>query len=52
MTLGTADSVVPYHVLIVAYYERVIERLGGLDKAQSFFRFDVGLADGGGPDIN
>jgi feruloyl esterase len=43
MTLGTADS-----------YERVIERLGGLDQAQSFFRFYVvpGLAHGGGPGIN
>lgn len=53
MTLGTADSVVPYHASI-DYYERVIERMGGLDKAQSFFRFYVvpGLAHGGGPGIN
>ena len=53
MTLGTADSVVPYHASI-DYYERVIERLGGLDKVQSFFRFYVvpGLAHGGGPGIN
>ena len=53
MTLGTADSVVPYHASI-DYYERVIERLGGLDQAQSFFRFYVvpGLAHGGGPGIN
>ena len=53
MTLGTADSVVPYHASI-DYYERVIERLGGLDKTQSFFRFYVvpGLAHGGGPGIN
>ncbi len=53
MTLGTADSVVPYHASI-DYYERVIDRLGGLDKAQSFFRFYVvpGLAHGGGPGIN
>lgn len=53
MTLGTADSVVPYHASIY-YYERVIERLGGLDQAQSFFRFYVvpGLAHGGGPGIN
>ena len=53
MTLGTADSVVPYHASIV-YYERFIERLGGLDQAQSFFRFYVvpGLAHGGGPGIN
>jgi feruloyl esterase len=53
MTLGTADSVVPYHAS-VDYYERVIERLGGLHKVQSFFRFYVvpGLAHGGGPGIN
>ena len=53
MTLGTADSVVPYHASI-DYYERVIEHLGGLDKAQAFFRFYVvpGLAHGGGPGIN
>ena len=53
MTLGTADSVVPYHASI-DYYERVIERLGGLDPVQSFFRFYVvpGLAHGGGPGIN
>ena len=53
MTLGTADSVVPYHASI-DYYERVIERLGGLDQKQSFFRFYVvpGLAHGGGPGIN
>lgn len=53
MTLGTADSVVPYHASI-GYYERVIEQLGGLDKVQSFFRFYVvpGLAHGGGPGVN
>ena len=53
MTLGTADSVVPYHASI-DYYERLIERLGGLDKAQSFFRYYVvpGLAHDGGPGIN
>jgi feruloyl esterase len=53
MTLGTADSVVPYHASI-DYYERVIERHGGLDQAQSFFLFYVvpGLAHGGGPGIN
>ena len=53
MTLGTADSVVPYHAS-VDYYERVIERFGGLEKVQSFFRFCVvpGLAHGGGPGIN
>ena len=53
MTLGTADSVVPYHASI-DYYERVIDHQGGLDQAQSFFRFYVvpGLAHGGGPGIN
>lgn len=53
MTLGTADSVVPYHASI-DYYERVIDHLGGLDQVQSFFRFYVvpGLAHGGGPGIN
>ena len=53
MTLGTADSVVPYHASI-DYYDRVIDHLGGLDLAQSFFRFYVvpGLAHGGGPGIN
>ena len=53
MTLGTADSVVPYHASI-DYYERVIERFGGLPLAQSFFCFYVvpGLAHGGGPGIN
>ena len=53
MTLGTADSVVPYHASI-DYYERVIERFGGLDPVQSFFRFYLvpGLAHGGGPGIN
>jgi feruloyl esterase len=53
MTLGTADSVVPYHAS-VDYYERVIERFGSLEKVQSFFRFYPvpGLAHGGGPGIN
>ena len=53
MTLGTADSVVPYHASI-DYYERVIKRIGGLDQTQSFFRFYIvpGLAHGGGPGIN
>lgn len=54
MTLGTADSVVPYHASI-DYYERVIAHFGGnLEKARSFFQFYVvpGLAHGGGPGIN
>ncbi len=53
MTLGTADSVVPYHASI-NYYEQVIQRYGGLEKVQSFFRFYLvpGLSHGGGPGIN
>ncbi len=53
MTLGTADSVVPYHASI-DYYEHVAAHFGGIEKAQSFFRFYVvpGLAHGGGPGIN
>lgn len=53
MTLGTADSVVPYHASI-GYYDRVIDHQGSLDKVRSFFRFYVvpGLAHGGGPGIN
>lgn len=53
MTLGTADSVVPYHASL-DYYERVIERCGGLEKVQSFYRFYLipGLAHGGGPGVN
>ncbi|MDR3400949.1 MAG: tannase/feruloyl esterase family alpha/beta hydrolase [Chthoniobacter sp.] len=53
MTLGSADSVVPYHASL-DYYERVIERFGGLEKVQSFFKFYLvpGLSHGGGPGIN
>ncbi|WP_176159470.1 tannase/feruloyl esterase family alpha/beta hydrolase [Prosthecobacter debontii] len=54
MTLGTADSVVPYHASM-DYYERVIAHFGGsLDKVRSFFQFYIvpGLAHGGGPGIN
>lgn len=53
MTLGTADSVVPYHASI-DYYERVITHFGSLEKARSFFHFYVvpGLSHGGGPGIN
>ncbi len=53
MTLGTADSVVPFHAS-VDYYERVVERLGGLEQTRAFFRFYVvpGLAHGGGPGVN
>ena len=53
MTVGTADSVVPYHASI-DYYERVIEHLGSIGKVQSFFNFYIipGMAHGGGPGIN
>jgi len=53
MTLGTADSVVPYHASL-DYYERVIAHFGGLEKVQSFYRFYLvpGMAHGGGPGIN
>ena len=53
MTVGSADSVVPYHASL-DYYERVIERFGGLEKVQSFFRFYIipGMSHGGGPGIN
>jgi feruloyl esterase len=53
MTVGSADSVVPYHATL-DYYERVIERFGGLDQVQSFFRFYLipGMAHGGGPGVN
>jgi feruloyl esterase len=53
MTSGSADSVVPYHATL-DYYERVIEQIGSLEKAQSFFKFYIvpGMAHGGGPGIN
>jgi len=52
-TVGSADSVVPYHATL-DYYERVIERFGGLEKVQSFFRLYLipGMAHGGGPGVN
>lgn len=52
MTLGTADSVVPYHASI-DYYERVVKHFGSLEKVQGFFKFYLipGLAHGGGPGI-
>jgi feruloyl esterase len=53
MTLGTADSVVPYHASL-DYYERVIAHFGGLEKAQSFLAFYLipGMSHGPGPGIN
>lgn len=53
MLAGSADSVVPCHASI-AYYERVIERCGGLDRVQSFFRFYLapGLSHGTSPGVN
>lgn len=52
MTSGSADSVVPTSATL-DYYERVVERLGGLDQTKSFFRFYIipGMAHGGGPGI-
>ena len=52
-TTGAADSVVPCFATI-DYYERVIERFGSLEKAQSFFRLYLipGMAHGGGPGVN
>lgn len=52
-TTGAADSVVPPQATI-DYYERVIERFGGVDKVQSFFRLYLvpGMAHGGGPGVN
>lgn len=52
-TTGAADSVVPPQATI-DYYERVIERLGGLEKVQAFFRLYLvpGMAHGGGPGVN
>jgi len=53
MTVGSADSVVPYHAT-VDYYERAIDHFGSLEKVQSFCRLYVvpGMAHGGGPGIN
>lgn len=53
MTLGTADSVVPYHASL-DYYERVIAHFGSLEKVQSFYKFYLvpGMAHGGGPGLN
>ena len=54
VTLGTADSVVPYHASI-DYYERVIAHFGGsLEKVQAFYQFYLipGLAHGTSPGIN
>lgn len=52
-TTGAADSVVPPQATI-DYYERVVERFGGLDKVRSFFRLYLvpGMAHGGGPGVN
>ncbi len=54
ISTGTADSIVPWHAT-VDYYERVIEKAGGVEKAQAFARLYVipGMAHGGGgPGIN
>lgn len=53
MTLGSADSVVPYQASI-DYYERIIEHFGSLEKVKSFLRLFIipGMAHGGGPGVN
>lgn len=53
MTSGSVDSVVPPQATI-DYYERVIEKSGGLLETQSFFRYFLvpGMAHGGGTGIN
>jgi feruloyl esterase len=54
MTSGSVDSIVPYHATL-DYYERVIERVGSLEKTKSFFRFYLipGMDHGSsGPGIN
>lgn len=53
VTVGSADSVVPYHASL-DYYERVVERLGGLGKVQAFYSLYLvpGLSHGPGPGIN
>ncbi|HEY3330010.1 MAG TPA: tannase/feruloyl esterase family alpha/beta hydrolase [Capsulimonadaceae bacterium] len=53
MAAGTADQIVPYQSSI-DYYDKVIERCGSVEKAQSFIRFFIvpGMSHGGGPGIN
>jgi feruloyl esterase len=53
MTVGTADSVVPFHASL-DYYERLIEHFGSLEKVKSFCALYIipGMAHGGGPGIN
>ncbi len=50
MQSGAADSVVPYHATL-DYYERVVEKFGGLEKVQAFCKFYIipGMPHGGGP---
>ncbi len=54
MYTGTADQVVPFQDAAY-YYERVIEKQGGLENTQEFFLYYVvpGMAHcGGGPGLN
>ena len=53
LLVGSADECVPYHTSI-DYYEKVIDRFGGLESVQSFFKFYIvpGMSHGGGPGIN
>jgi feruloyl esterase len=54
MYSGTADPLVPYQDA-VTYYNRVVDKQGGLSQTQDFFRFFLvpGMAHcGGGPGLN
>lgn len=53
MASGSADSVVPYTASL-DYYERVVERMGSLEKTKSFIRFYIipGMSHGPGPGVN
>jgi len=52
MIAGSADEVVPAHSSI-DYYEKVIARVGSLEKVQAFCRFYIipGMGHGGGPGL-
>ncbi len=53
MISGSADQVVPYHATL-DYYERVIDRVGSIDKVKFFFRYYIipGMSHGSGPGVN
>lgn len=50
---GAADSCVPFHATL-DYYERVAERMGGIEKASAFFKYYIipGMEHGRGPVLN